>query len=141
MYESQELLPLQELSQTFQGRDDFGRRKLAADQLLKLEKYSRCIQEYEKLLDREDAFGQKPELLGDVRHNLGVACAGLFLFQEAALQFAKAYELNKREESWQAREKALLLQQPMELSQEYGDPGDWGKKLLKLREEYKKKVM
>lgn len=141
MYREQELLPIQQLAREFQNWDEFGRRKLAADQLLKNEKYNRCILEYEKLLSREDASFQKPELLGDIRHNLGVAYAGLFLFQEAALQFARAYEQNRREQSWQARQEALALAEPIEPPEEFVEPGDWGELLLTLREEYKKKVM
>lgn len=141
MYESQELSFIRQLSQEFQNRDDFGRRKLAADQLLKNERYNRCILEYEKLLNREDAGAQKPELLGDIRHNLGVAYAGLFLFQDAALQFARAYELNRREQSFLARQEALKLAEPIEIPETDREPGDWGELLLKLREEYKKKVM
>lgn len=141
MYTSQELLPIRQLSQELLNQNEFGRRKLAADQLLKNERYGRCIQEYEKLLKREDAAGQKRELLGAVRHNLGIAYANLFLFQDAALQFARAYELNQKEESWQAREKALKLMQPAEPSESCDEPGEWAELLLKLREDYKKKVM
>lgn len=141
MYESQELLPIRQMSKELSGRGNFWRRKLAADQLLKKERYNRCILEYEKLLSGREAMDQEPELLGDVHHNLGVAYAGLFLFRDAAQQFAMGYELNHRAQSLQAKENALLMLQPVEVREEWEEPKDWSGYLTELREEYKKKVM
>ncbi|MCI8895563.1 MAG: hypothetical protein HFI42_09260 [Lachnospiraceae bacterium] len=141
MYDSQELVPIRQMSKELSGRGSFWRRKLAADQLLRNERYNRCILEYERLLKGREALDQEPELLGDIHHNLGVAYAGLFLLREAANQFALAYEQNQRAQSLQAKENALLLLQPLEITQEWEEPQDWGVHLLELREEYKKKVM
>lgn len=141
LYREEELTELARLSSELEHRDEFFRRKLAADQLLLNEKYGRCIQAYGKLLQRKDAVNQDPKLLGDVWHDIGVAHARLFLFQEAADFFQTAYGLNQRPESQKAREDALMMQFPMAPPQEAEEPEDWGQALYGLREEYKKKVM
>ena len=47
----------------------------------------------------EEECKKNPVLEGNIRHNLGTACAGLFLFDEAAANFLNAYRLNQNRES------------------------------------------
>ena len=63
------------------------KKLLYADYLLQNQKYTAAIKEYQMLLDKaEDA-----ERRGNIYHSIGVAYAGLFLFEEAAGYFQKAY--------------------------------------------------
>ncbi|MFR8426526.1 MAG: hypothetical protein ACLVCH_01780 [Roseburia inulinivorans] len=66
---------------------------------------------------------KNPVLEGNIRHNLGTACAGLFLFDEAAANFLNAYRLNQNRES---------------LVQVYGRPAVWQKNryFKKYKEEF-----
>lgn len=51
---------------------------------------------------------KNPVLEGNIRHNLGTACAELFLFDEAAANFLNAYRLNQNRESLAACMAAWL---------------------------------
>ena len=63
------------------------------------EKYLAAIYAYRKLLDSREAKETDALLRGNVWHNLGTAYARLFLFEEAAACYEKAYELNQTYES------------------------------------------
>ena len=73
--------------------------KMRADQLMEKEKYLAAIYAYRKLLDSREAKETDALLRGNVWHNLGTAYARLFLFEEAAACYEKAYELNQTYES------------------------------------------
>lgn len=83
---------LQEMGQ----RSEYECGKLRADRYMENHKYVNAIYEYRKLLMMEE---KNTVLTGDVWHNLGCAYARLFLFQEAAVCYKKAYELNENPES------------------------------------------
>lgn len=82
-----------------EGKSDFECNKIRADRLMEKEKYLSSIYEYKRLLDSEDAQKENPMLIGNIWHNLGVAYARLFLFEEAANCFKKAYQKNNKFES------------------------------------------
>ena len=88
------------------------KKTLYADYLLQNQKYTAAIKEYQILCEMaEDA-----ERLGSICHNMGVAYAGLFLFEEAAIYFEKAYEAAGYIESY----RQYLAAKRMQLSeQEY----------------------
>ncbi len=80
-------------------KSDFECSKIRADRLMGREKYLSCIYEYKRLLDSDDAKSENPQVVGNIWHNLGTAYARLFLFEEAASCYKKAYERNGNEES------------------------------------------
>lgn len=77
-------------------KSEFERGKLRADRYQENGKYLGSIMEYRRLLETEE---ENTILVGDVWHNMGNAYARLFLFEEAAACFQKAYEQNRNPES------------------------------------------
>ena len=65
--------------------------KARADYFLENRRYAMAIQEYRRILDEEEK--RIPSFDGKLYHNLGVAQAGLFLFEKAADSFETAYRL------------------------------------------------
>ena len=80
-----------------QNKSVFECSKIRADRYMESEKYVKAIHEYRKLLGMEEECKKNPVLEGNIRHNLGTACAELFLFDEAAANFLNAYRLKARE--------------------------------------------
>ncbi len=73
------------------------RSKARGDYFLENGKYVLALREYEELL--QGLKGMEPIFLGKIYHNRGVAQAGLFLFEKAALSFEQAWKLTKSKES------------------------------------------
>ena len=82
-----------------EGKSDFECSKLRADHLVKREKYLAAIYEYKRLLDSPESKKENALIRGNIWHNLGTAYARLFLFEEAADCYEKAYGLNESGES------------------------------------------
>lgn len=75
-----------------------GKSKKRADYFLQKGRYIHALNEYESVLAQtaeEDIF-----LRGDIYHNMGLARVGLFLLEQAAEDFMKAYELDAKEEHY-----------------------------------------
>lgn len=97
------LYPADVVSQTEQivrdneGLNPYERGKAKADYMLQNRKYLTALKQYHSLL------AQIPEtdnlLRGKILHNMGVACAKMFMFRQAAEQFMQAYETDGNEES------------------------------------------
>lgn len=83
--------------QDMEHKSAFECGKIKADRYLENQKYINSITEYRKLLQSEE--NEKPQMVGAVWHNLGTAYARLFLFEQAADCYARAYEKNDDEES------------------------------------------
>lgn len=87
-----------------EGKEGFEKSRLRADRLLKNGRYAKSILEYQRLLE-EDALSA--EDIGNIRHNMGVASAGMFLYDHAAEYFKKAYDYNNNPESLRQMHYAL----------------------------------
>ena len=74
------------------------RVKKKADYLLQKRKYAAAIQLYDAIAAGEPDKGMTREFMGNLYHNKGVACAGLFESERALECFEKAYEHLEREE-------------------------------------------
>lgn len=102
-------------------KSDFERAKLRADRLLVNKKYQSAAGEYRRLLSMEE---KNPLLKGNVWHNLGVAYALQFLFEEAAECYRRAYLYNENTKSRNARLYALRCmgdeKQFLNAAMEYG---------------------
>lgn len=66
--------------------------KTIGDRMLENHKYTKAIREYNSILHLRSRDSQSDEFLSSVYHNMGVAYAQLFLYDEAAKCFAAAYE-------------------------------------------------
>ncbi|MCM1123564.1 MAG: hypothetical protein NC416_13365 [Eubacterium sp.] len=80
-----------------EGLNPYERRKAKADYMLENRKYYMALKQYYSLI------GQIPEsdriLRSAVLHNMGVACAQMFMFRQAADWFLGAYAEDRNEES------------------------------------------
>lgn len=85
------------------------RRKIKADSFLKCGSLDKARKEYESILKCDDMLQATAEDYGMIYHSLGVTCAGLGEFRQAAGHFQKAYEQNHKMESMQAYLYALRL--------------------------------
>ena len=148
MYSEKELADLKSLCLDMENKDEFELGKLRADRLFKNRKYLRSIREYERLIALSETSVCSGKLMGNIRHNLGTAYAQLFLFQEAAECFARAYALNQKEESflsWQ-RAEALAKEEGFEVARaeksDYAveDVG-WDAYLSELKKTYRESVL
>lgn len=94
---AQEIKKIDEVLQSNVGLNDFERQKKQADFLLKNNRYMLAIEEYDSLCRRlpDTESSLKPAVF----HNMGVAYAGLFMFEMAAKYFKRAYDMTKDEES------------------------------------------
>lgn len=81
-----------------EGQEGNGKSKKRADYFLQKGRYIHALNEYESVLnhiDETDVF-----VRGDIYHNMGLARVGLFLLEQAAEDFMKAYELDGKEEHY-----------------------------------------
>lgn len=102
----EELERMKEALADFENKSEAECAKIRADRLLSKRRYRACIFEYRKLLERPEASG---EFAGNIYHNLGCAYAGLFLFEQAADCYGKAYRRNKNPLSMQQMQEARKL--------------------------------
>ncbi len=82
-----------------ENKSEFECNKIRADRLMERQKYIASIYEYKRLLESDAVTQENPCLIGNIWHNLGTAYARLFLFDEAASCYQKAYEKNGNFES------------------------------------------
>ena len=84
---------------TFENKSEAECKKMRADRLMEKNKIVDAIYEYESLLSEEIAKTLSKSVEGDIYHNLGVAFAKLFFFDEASRCFDNAYKLNMKKQS------------------------------------------
>lgn len=102
----EEIKDTQKLLLEYETKDELEQRKLRADRMLKRFRYTTALEEYRGILQnqKEDT---SMELIGNVYHNMGTACVGMFLYEQAAKYFHKAYEKNNNPKS--LKEEMLAL--------------------------------
>lgn len=91
-----------DLLKSMEKKTNFEQIKMRADHLMRMGNYLKSISEYKFLLDSKAAISQPKGLLGNIWHNLGTAYAQLFIFDEAANCYEKAFQRNREEESLKA---------------------------------------
>ena len=109
--EEREIQEVLHALQTMEQKSEFECGKIRADRLMEQEKYLSAIIEYKRLLDSKNAREENSLLLGNIWHNLGTAYVRLFLFEEAADCYERAYHLNQRGESLRECLMCFLLMQ------------------------------
>ncbi len=88
------------------------RRKMRADVYCKKQKYKQALSEYGELVKmtaKEDV-----KFLAKLHHNMGVCHAGMFLYDRAAEEFKKAFDMYPNTESYVQFLTALKLHCPQE---------------------------
>jgi hypothetical protein len=97
LYSPDVIARTEEIIKSNEGLNPYERKKAKADYLLQNRKYYAAMEQYYSLLS------QLPEtdliLRAKLLHNLGVACAGMFMFRQAADWFMQAYETEQDSES------------------------------------------
>lgn len=90
-----------------EGLNPCERGKAKADYLLQNRKYDSALRQYHSLLARVPETDRK--LRGALLHNMGVACAEMFMFRRAAEQFWQAYETDGEQESLESYLASLRM--------------------------------
>lgn len=111
IYSEQEYAELADLIRSMKGKTAMERRKMRADRLLAAGRFRRAAYTYMELLRPEFELQMTEELRGNILHNLGVAYARLFLFEEASEMFSRAW-LQRRDT--RSREAYLYTQNFLE---------------------------
>lgn len=83
-----------------EGNSEFDKRKARGDFFLGKERYAYAIREYETLI--ESVEDEESDRIAAVYHNLGVAKARMFLFEQAADDFLRAYDCDENDEHYYA---------------------------------------
>ena len=107
LYPSEIVSRTEQIIKNNEGLNPYERGKTKADYMLQNRKYSMAMGQYYNLLD------QIPEtesmLRARILHNMGVACAKMFMYRQAADRFMEAYEMDRDEESLELYLAALRM--------------------------------
>ncbi len=83
-----------------ESSSDFDKRKARGDFFLGKERYANAIREYEALL--QGVGNEESDRVAKVYHNMGVAKARMYLFEQASEDFLRAYDCDDNEEHYYA---------------------------------------
>ena len=97
LYSPEVIARTEELIRDNEGLSPFERHKAKADYLLKERRYFAAMEMYQSLLNRIPDTERM--LQAKILHNMGAACAGMFMFEQAADWFMKSHEIDGRQES------------------------------------------
>lgn len=97
LYSAEEIVHIENVIKNNAGFSPYEKQKAKADYMLQNKRYTIAIEQYEELF--EQIPEEEIELRGNVKHNLGVANAKLFIFEHAAEEFMEAYRINGNPES------------------------------------------
>ena len=86
----------EEIVRSNEGLSPYERQKAKADFLLGEKRYLAALQQYQNLA--HTVPDSEKLLLAKLYHNMGAACAGMFLYGQAAEWFQKAYETDGKRE-------------------------------------------
>ena len=107
LYPAQTTSLTEQIVRNNEGLNPYERGKAKADYMLQNRKYFTALKQYYRLL------GQIPDteslLRAGILHNMGVACAKLFMFRQAADRFLQAYETDGNEDSLELYLAALRM--------------------------------
>lgn len=97
LYSPEIIARTEEIIRNNEGLSPFERHKAKADYLLREKRYFAAMEMYQSLLNRIPDTERM--LQAKILHNMGVACAGMFMFEQAADWFMKSHEIDGRQES------------------------------------------
>ena len=97
LYPEEVIAQTEQIIKSNEGLNPYERKKAKADYMLQNHKYFMALKQYYCLVE------QIPEtdkmLRGAIFHNMGVTCAGMFMFKQAADWFMQAYGQDRNKES------------------------------------------
>ena len=108
-----------------ENKSEFEKGKLRADRYLKNRRYVSSIAEYRNLLRVTENVPLQALETGSIWHNMGVANAQMFLYEQAAECFKKAYAYNNNPESLTEMYFALQCVSEKGNAAEYEPPEEW----------------
>ena len=91
------------------NKNEFARRKYKADKLLSEKNYTLAINDYKKLLGSYETKKEPDDNVGAVWHNMGTAYAGLYLYENAADCYERAFNLNNEPVTYNQYKYALYM--------------------------------
>lgn len=107
LYPQEMIEQTEQIIRNNEGLDPYERGKAKADYMLQNRKYFMALRQYYSLLagiPESDSV-----IRAGILHNMGVACAKLFMFRQAADRFLEAYETDRNEESLELYLAALRM--------------------------------
>lgn len=108
LYSEEVIARTEEIVKSNEGLNPYERKKAKADYLLQNRKYHGAMEQYHDLL------AQIPEtdrlLKAKILHNIGVACAGMFMFRQAAEWFMQSYQTDQDNESLMSYLSAMRME-------------------------------
>lgn len=97
LYSPEVIARTEEIVRNNEGLSPYERHKAKADYLLKERRYFAAMEQYQGLLSM---LSDSDSLLqAKIYHNMGAACAGMFMYERAADWFMKSHEIDGRQES------------------------------------------
>lgn len=107
LYPAETVAQTEQIIKSNEGLNPHERSKVKADYMLQNRKYFAALKQYHSLL------AQIPEtdriLRARILHNMGTACAGMFMFRQAADYFLQAYETDHDQESLESYLAAMRM--------------------------------
>ncbi|MBQ6806641.1 MAG: hypothetical protein IJO97_04335 [Lachnospiraceae bacterium] len=97
LYSAEEVVRIENVIKNNAGLSPYEKQKAKADYMLQNKRYVIAMEQYDALLAQLPE--KEIELRGNVKHNLGVANAKLFMFEHAAEEFMEAYRISGNAES------------------------------------------
>ncbi len=97
LYSPEVISRTEEIVRSNEGLSPHERHKAKADYLLKERRYFAAMEQYQSLLS---VLSDSDSLLqAKIYHNMGAACAGMFMYERAADWFMRSHEIDGRQES------------------------------------------
>ena len=97
LYPEEVIVQTEQVVKSNEGLNPYERKKAKADYMLQNRKYFMALKQYYSLIE------QVPEsdktLRSAILHNMGVTCAGMFMYEQAADWFMQAYGQDRNAES------------------------------------------
>ncbi|MDE6389297.1 MAG: hypothetical protein K2L82_16030 [Lachnospiraceae bacterium] len=97
LYPEEVIVQTEQVVKSNEGLNPYERKKAKADYMLQNKKYFMALKQYYSLIE------QVPEsdktLRSAILHNMGVTCAGMFMYEQAADWFMQAYGQDRNAES------------------------------------------
>lgn len=108
-YVEKEILDFLKILDRIMGMPHIKRKFMKANELLKDQQYTEAINEYDQILNMEEASELTASDYGEILHNKAVATAQINSITKAADLFRQAYEYNQSEESLRQYLYAVIL--------------------------------
>lgn len=97
LYPEEIVVRTEQVVKSNEGLNPYERKKAKADYMLQNRKYFMALKQYYSLLEQIPETDKK--LCSAVFHNMGVTCAGMFMFEQASDWFMRAYVQDRNDES------------------------------------------